>query len=661
MSVQIQPAETDMGFFSSSKSKSSATTSSTTTARVQVTRLVRRKHELLNPAPPVTKPSRSSSLSSSPLSSPLSSPTSTPPPDQKKPKKKRKSHQAGPSTESTKPRISKKMRVDKAPKRASNVNSRASSRSTSNLASSPLEPIFRSRSSRSRSTSTFSSLSLIPARNWACEGDGEPGPSHVSSESVVRNLHKSYKEYFRNPLDPGDRSFEPENSPYVDLEYPNSAATERLKTPAFVFGFTDFLRFSRFILLAPKDKDHYNPIMDLEKTLYTIVDHYLTPSQRALIGNVPSDLLTDTVSPPPSPSPSPPNSTASHASSSSMSSLTSLESSSHNELLQPRVNYCRAIQRAINTKDGPLFLKTMKKINSVLRSFKYPTPPSDLFDPVPRNSLKEQVEAWSTNGGLPHKVLMRIIDENYQRCVGPNIAKLRKYEAFTSKVYGEILPSLVHEILTLTKLNKNALFMDLGSGVGNVVVQAALQTGCKSYGIELVEGPAQVAKEMAEQFKTRCRMWGVTYGDIELEEGDMLESTRVAELLPKADVVLVDNKVFEEKLNEALRPKFLDLKEGAVVISLKPFVSSLNGLNARVTERNVDDISAIFDVTERPYYPGSVSWGNSGGSYYIHRVDRVGYAEIRQKFESTTRGRRNAATAKYVPSKNTDESDWFGQ
>jgi H3 lysine-79-specific histone-lysine N-methyltransferase len=28
----------------------------------------------------------------------------------------------------------------------------------------------------------------------------------------------------------------------------------------------------RFILLAPKDKDHYNPIMDVEKTLYTIIE-----------------------------------------------------------------------------------------------------------------------------------------------------------------------------------------------------------------------------------------------------------------------------------------------------------------------------------------------------------------------------------------------------
>ena len=35
-------------------------------------------------------------------------------------------------------------------------------------------------------------------------------------------------------------------------------------------------------------------------------------------------------------------------------------------------------------------------------------------------------------------------------------------------------------------------------------------------------------------------------------------------------------------VNEALRPKFLDLKEGATVISLSPFVSSIN---ARLTKR----------------------------------------------------------------------------
>lgn len=63
-----------------------------------------------------------------------------------------------------------------------------------------------------------------------------------------------------------------------------------------------------------------------------------------------------------------------------------------------------------------------------------------------------------------------------------------------------------------------------------------------------------------------------------------------------------------------------------------------------MTLSQVDDISAIFEVTERQYHSGSVSWGNNGGSYYVHRVDREGYAKIRERFEnarqSMTRGSR---------------------
>lgn len=39
----------------------------------------------------------------------------------------------------------------------------------------------------------------------------------------------------------------------------------------------------RFILLAPKDKDHYNPIMDLEKSLYTIVERAFPLALRGIV------------------------------------------------------------------------------------------------------------------------------------------------------------------------------------------------------------------------------------------------------------------------------------------------------------------------------------------------------------------------------------------
>src|ERR1700722_14626201 len=145
-----------------------------------------------------------------------------------------------------------------------------------------------------------------------------------------------------------------------------------------------------------------------------ILPGYLTPAQQALFGTIPSaDGLADdadVVTPPPSPSPSPPSSQTSHT----RLSQTSVSAPSN----QPtQVNYLRAIQRAINTRDGPLFMKSIRAINDILRSLKYPMLPTtlDLFEPGPSNVLKEATKGWNMSG-LPKKVLMRIIEETYQRC-----------------------------------------------------------------------------------------------------------------------------------------------------------------------------------------------------------------------------------------------------
>ena len=160
--------------------------------------------------------------------------------------------------------------------------------------------------------------------------------------------------------------------------------------------------------------------------------------------------------------------------------------------------------------------------------------------------------------------------------------------------------------------------MDLGSGVGNVCLQASLATGCRSYGIELMPAPAKLARSQLEQFRMRCRMWGVEMGEVELEEGNMLESVRTDELLGQADVVLVNNKVFKEPcesllnhypklcankiiVNEALRSKFLDLKDGAIVVSLQPFVSPDRTLTERNVRRTPPPITLIQPLT--PPYP----------------------------------------------------------
>ncbi|RPD59337.1 DOT1-domain-containing protein [Lentinus tigrinus ALCF2SS1-7] len=520
-------------------------------------------------------------------------------------------------------------------------------------------------STRATSVASVGPPTSGPPKECWIEEDGKPGPGFLSSEVVVQRLMKGYKAYFKNPHDPDDMSWEPHPTKYpvAELEYPNNGASER------------------FILLVPKDPQHYDPIMCLESSLHAMVKHYLTPAQQALFGTIPSKDLVDDVDVdssdgkfdlPSSDAPSPPSSEVSTPSSesscsslSSQSSLSTLFSacsiSSASSLRSitalstyakspdcrapPSVDYLRLLRRAIKKHDGPLFLQVMDAINALICLLKYPPLPLDPFEETTsRNVFREAVKSWKC---MPADVVQRLVEEVYQRAVGPNIDMLKRYEAFSSEVYGELMPMFVSDIFRATGLSESSLFLDLGSGVGNVVLQATLETGCRSFGIEVMPGPAEIARSQLEQFRTRCRMWGVRMGEVELEEGDMLKSAKVDQLVKEADVVLVNNKVFLEPLNEALRQKFLDLKEGAIVVSLKCLMGSgrSSTRNSRerssspaLKERNLDDIGEIFTVTAHSYSPGSVSWGGGGGEYFLQRMNREDYARRKLQFENSRAG-----------------------
>jgi H3 lysine-79-specific histone-lysine N-methyltransferase len=72
-------------------------------------------------------------------------------------------------------------------------------------------------------------------------------------------------------------------------------------------------------------------------------------------------------------------------------------------------------------------------------------------------------------------------------------------------------------------MNENDIFLDLGSGVGQIVLQVAAEVGCKSYGIEKAEIPIRYAEEMDRQFIKWMDFYGKSYGEYELLKGDFLE------------------------------------------------------------------------------------------------------------------------------------------
>ena len=212
----------------------------------------------------------------------------------------------------------------------------------------------------------------------------------------------------------------------------------------------------------------------------------------------------------------------------------------------------------------------------------------------------------------------RILTQTYSRIVSPRVSSLREYENGTDNVYGELLPKFVSNILHRdTSLKSDQLFVDLGSGVGNVVLQAALEIGCESWGCEMMKNASDLAELQRDEFKARCGLWGLAAGKVMLERGDFLSNAVIGRVLKRADVVLVNNQAFTPELNESLTRLFLDLKEGCRVISLKSFVPA----GHKITTRNLYSPYNVLRVEQREYYSNCVSWTNAPGTYYVSIKD----------------------------------------
>ncbi|KAK0563817.1 Nucleosomal histone H3-Lys79 methylase [Tilletia horrida] len=294
----------------------------------------------------------------------------------------------------------------------------------------------------------------------------------------------------------------------------------------------------------------------------------------------------------------------------------------------------RSFQRARNRRNGPLFLRTVARFNETMRSAK-------------RTGLVLEGIRKMAETGIPERLWANIHEQTYARIVGPKVEELNHYTAFSDNVYGELLPRFTSEIANLTGLGPSSTFVDLGSGVGNVLVQLALQTGCSAYGCEMMETPARLADAQIDEAKARWAMWGLEGGHAEAWKADFCASERVGEVLRKADVVLVNNYAFTPRTNDKLVLQFLDLKDGCHIISLKPFVPP----DFRLTERTLSSPLAILRVVERTYGSGCVSWADGGGRYYIHTVDR----KLVQDFQPALVGRGDTRRRRWK--KNPEEED----
>jgi len=85
-----------------------------------------------------------------------------------------------------------------------------------------------------------------------------------------------------------------------------------------------------------------------------------------------------------------------------------------------------------------------------------------------------------------------------------NPRELHKYKPFSREVYGETNASLVQHIIDVQQITADDTFADLGSGIGQVVLQTAAVTGCRALGVELMDTPAHYATALQAAYDAEC-------------------------------------------------------------------------------------------------------------------------------------------------------------
>ena len=262
----------------------------------------------------------------------------------------------------------------------------------------------------------------------------------------------------------------------------------------------------------------------------------------------------------------------------------------------------RRFNRAWIRKDISEFKSIVAEFNSVVT------------DLVKDGTIRREL---ASRRQLPLELIKRIMDQIYARTVSPKVETLRAYQNGSDNVYGELLSRFCSAIFHQIKLNQSQVFVDLGSGVGNVVLQAALEVGCESWGIEMMKNPCDLAQLQAKEFPGRTHLWGINVGKVNLIRGNFTTKPDVAPVLQRADVVLVNNQAFTPELNDKLINMFLDLKDGCQVVSLKPFVPE----GHKISMRNIGSVANLFMQQRFEYFSGSVSWTDQSGYYYIATKD----------------------------------------
>ncbi|KAH7067050.1 S-adenosyl-L-methionine-dependent methyltransferase, partial [Paraphoma chrysanthemicola] len=213
-----------------------------------------------------------------------------------------------------------------------------------------------------------------------------------------------------------------------------------------------------------------------------------------------------------------------------------------------------------------------------------------------------------------------ILDKMYSEVVFPNLRNVRKAPE-PSQTYGELKYPVVSRLLADRSITEDSLVVDIGSGVGNVVLQVVLAYGCRVIGCELIEARHTVAQQLVnEGLQVASRDFSGIFGvmedlidRVELRQGDAFSDAATLSRLRVADLIICNNVKFPPDLLEKQISAVLGvMKSGATFVSFARIVMG------KLTTRK--KVLKALNVRERSYKGciGDCSWKHEGVDYWVY-------------------------------------------
>jgi precorrin-6B methylase 2 len=205
-----------------------------------------------------------------------------------------------------------------------------------------------------------------------------------------------------------------------------------------------------------------------------------------------------------------------------------------------------------------------------------------------------------------------------------DVRTFRAYKPRSEEVYGEAHPIFCNQLIRHMAITSDDVFVDIGSGIGTVVMQVALMCGCRAMGIEIRTALHRVAETFLAQLKEFSARRGWTgMGEVLLLSGD---ATALPELevandhgvkLRDATVVFCNNYVFSVELEDKIF-NMLDqcLKPGAKVVVMKPYCPRYRPGSQRWSGHVLNNFKYPYEVASTARE--SVSWTSNAVSYFIY-------------------------------------------